>query len=132
MLQAPMFDGLSLDPFALADDGIGSSKVGVGGRHIVQALMIALVIVVLDERLDLAFEIAGQEVVFEQDPVLQGLVPALDLALGLGMEGCAAFAQGQQRAGVADDVHVSGVSGDGPQGAHASHPPMGLVVPNPL
>ena len=42
-------------------------------------------IIVLDERLDLGFEVAGQEVVFQQDAVLQGLVPALDLALGLGM-----------------------------------------------
>ena len=90
MLQAPMFDGLSFDPFTLFDDGGCPAEVGVGGRHIVQALMIALVIVVLDERLDLAFEIAGQEVVFEQDAVLQGLVPAFDLALGLGMEGCPA------------------------------------------
>ena len=37
----------------------------------------------LDERLDLLLVIAGPEVVFQQDAVLQGLVPALDLALGL-------------------------------------------------
>ena len=42
-------------------------------------------IIVLDERLDLGFEVAGQEVVFQQYAVLQGLVPTLDLALGLGM-----------------------------------------------
>jgi len=47
--------------------------------------MIALVIVMLDEGADLGLEIAGQEVVFEQDAVFEGLVPALDLALGLGM-----------------------------------------------
>ena len=51
--------------------------------------MVALVVVVLDERLDLSFEIAGQEVVFEQDTVFHGLVPALDLTLGLGTEWCA-------------------------------------------
>ena len=66
VLQAPMFDGLSLDPFALADDGLGPAEVGIGGRHVVQALVIPLVIVVLDERFDLAFEVTGQEVVFEQ------------------------------------------------------------------
>ena len=33
--------------------------------------------------LDLGLEIAGQEVVFEQDAVFEGLVPALDLTLGL-------------------------------------------------
>ena len=80
-----MFDGLALDPFSLFEDDRGPAELGVGGRHVVQALMAALVIVVIDERLDLAFEIAGQEVIFEQDAVLHGLVPAFDLALGLGM-----------------------------------------------
>ena len=53
----------------LADDGFGSSEIGICGRQIVHALTVALVIEVLDKRLDLAFKIAGQEVVFEQDPV---------------------------------------------------------------
>jgi len=60
-----MFDGLSLDPFSLFDDGFGPAEAGIGGRHIVQALVIALVIVMLDERLDLAFEVTGQEVVLD-------------------------------------------------------------------
>ena len=46
--------------------------------------MVADVAIVLDER-DLGFEISGQVVVVEQDAVLQGLMPALDLSLGLGM-----------------------------------------------
>ena len=50
------------------------------------ALVVVAVIVTLDERLDLAFEITGQEVVFQEDAVLKGLVPALDLALGLRVE----------------------------------------------
>ena len=66
--------------------GLGAAEVGIGGCHVTQALVVAPVVVVLDERLDLGFEIAGQEVVLEQDAVLEGLVPALDLALGLGME----------------------------------------------
>ena len=90
MLQAAMFDGLSLDPFTLFDDGFGPAEVGVGRRHIVQAFVIALVVIVFDERLDLDLEIARQEVVFQQDAVLQGLVPTLDLALRLGMERCTA------------------------------------------
>jgi len=80
VLQAPMFDGLSLDPFALFDDGRSPAEVGVGGRHVVQALVVAILVVVLDERLDLGLEVAGQEVVLQQDAVLQGLVPAFDLA----------------------------------------------------
>lgn len=42
-------------------------------------------IVVVDEGFDLSFKITGQEVVFQQDAVLQCLMPALDLALGLRM-----------------------------------------------
>ena len=61
-------------------------EVDVGGRHVAEALVVAPVIVVLDERRDLAFEVSGQEVVLQQDAVLQRLVPALDLALGLRME----------------------------------------------
>ena len=83
VLQAPMFDGLSLDPFALFEDGAGPAEVGVGGRHVAEALVVTLVVVVLDEGLDLGLEVSGQEVVFQQNAVLEGLVPALDLALGL-------------------------------------------------
>ena len=67
VLQAPMFDGLSLDPLPLFDDGWCPAEVGVGGRHVVQALVVTLVVVVLDECLDLGFEVAGQEVVLQQD-----------------------------------------------------------------
>ena len=90
MLQAPIFECLSLDPFSSFDDGRCPAEVGIGGRHIVDALVVALVVVMLDERFDLLFEIAGQEVVFQQHAVLQGLVPAFDLALRLRMEGSAA------------------------------------------
>jgi hypothetical protein len=47
------------------------------------------VIVVLDEGPYLGFEITLQIVVLQQDAVLQGLTPALDLSLGLRMVGCA-------------------------------------------
>jgi hypothetical protein len=33
VLQAPMLDDLSRDPFALFDSGWYSAEVGVGGRH---------------------------------------------------------------------------------------------------
>ncbi len=59
MVQATMFDGLSFDPFTLLDDCLGPSELGIGGRHVVQALVITLVIVVLDERLDLGLKVAG-------------------------------------------------------------------------
>ena len=47
--------------------------------------MIAGMVVMRHEGGDLAFEIAGQVVMLEQDAVLERLMPALDLALGLRM-----------------------------------------------
>src|SRR6476469_3230330 len=90
MLQASLVDGLALDPFAFGEDSLAASEVDVGGRQVVDALVVAGMVVVLDEGRDLPFEVAGQIVVFEQDAVLESLMPALDLALGLGMIGRAA------------------------------------------
>jgi len=44
VLQAPIFDGLSFGPFSPLDDGIGAAEAGIGGRHIVQALVVAPVV----------------------------------------------------------------------------------------
>ena len=52
--------------------------------------MVALVVVVFDEAPDLRFEIARQVIVLQQYPVLERLMPTLDLVLDLGMIGCAA------------------------------------------
>ena len=49
--------------------------------------MIAAEVVALDESADVGLNIGQQIVVLKQDVVLQGLMPALDLALGLGMVG---------------------------------------------
>lgn len=59
MLQAPILDSLSFDPFSLFDDGLCPAEVGVGGRYVVQALVVTLIVVMFDERCDLGFEIAG-------------------------------------------------------------------------
>ena len=69
---------------------MAAPEVDVGGCDIVQALMVSLVVVVVYEGCDLSFKITGQEVIFQKNAVLQGLMPALDLALGLRMIGCAA------------------------------------------
>ena len=58
MLQSSEFDCVLFDPFALEQDGLTASKVDVGRRQVLQALMVAAVIVVLDEAIDLRFEIA--------------------------------------------------------------------------
>ena len=74
--------GQFFDHFSLFDDGGVASKVGVGWSYVADALVVALVVVVIDEGADLVFEIAGQIIIFKQDPVLQRLMPALDLAPG--------------------------------------------------
>ena len=89
-MQAPGFDCLSFDPFSLQQNGLGSPEVDVCGREVVQALVIALVVVVIDEHLDLDLEVCWKEVIVQQDAVLQGLMPTLDLALCLRVIGCAA------------------------------------------
>ena len=43
--------------------------------------METLMVVVVDEGFNLRFEVARQEVMFEQNAVLQGLMPTFDLAL---------------------------------------------------
>lgn len=70
MKQASRFDGLSFDPFSLFQDGLAALEVDVSGREVLQTLMIAPVVVVIDESVDLLPEIAGQVVVFQQDAVL--------------------------------------------------------------
>jgi len=42
-------------------------------------------IVMIDERFDLRFQICREEVVLQQDAVLQRLMPSFDLALSLWM-----------------------------------------------
>ncbi len=47
--------------------------------------MIAFMVVVIDERLNLVFQLTREVVVLQQDSILQGSMPSFDLALGLGM-----------------------------------------------
>ena len=82
MQQAAIGDCLSFDPFPFDQYGLTAAEIDVGWRQIADAFVIAQVIVVNDEGLDLGFEIARQVIVFEQDTVLERLMPALDLALG--------------------------------------------------
>ena len=59
VLQAPVFECLSFDPFLCAQNGLTAPEVNIGGREVAQALVVSLVIVVADERIDLRFKIAG-------------------------------------------------------------------------
>ena len=73
-----MFDFLSA-----FEDSFGPTEVYIGGCQIADALMVSVVVVMIDEVADSLFERSGQIVVFQQDTVLQGLVPSFDLALCL-------------------------------------------------
>jgi hypothetical protein len=85
VLQAALPDRLFLDLLSRFQDLRAAAEVDVGGREVTEALVVAAVVVVIDEGGDLPLEVSRQEVVFQQDAVLQGLMPAFDVALGLGV-----------------------------------------------
>jgi len=91
MLQAALSDCLFLDPLSFSQNGFVTAEVDVSRCDVAQALVVALVVVVIDEGPDLGLKVARQEIVFEQNAVLHGLVPALDLPLGLWVERCAPY-----------------------------------------
>lgn len=76
-----MFDVHPLDAGALGEDGFIPAEAGVRWRHIAQTFVVAMVIIVLNDRIDLCFEVAGQETVFQQGAVRQRLVPSLYLPI---------------------------------------------------
>ena len=90
MKQVPVVDGLSLDALSFFEDGPVSAKVDVGWGQIIDDLVIALGVVVLDEAIDLGLQGTRQIIVFQQNAVLQGLMPPLNLTLGLRVVGGAA------------------------------------------
>lgn len=59
VLQVPAFDVFPFDTFPFDQDGLAAYKVDGGRGQIVQALMVAAVIVALEEGLDLGVEAPG-------------------------------------------------------------------------
>ena len=57
MLQAAVCDSCTLDAFTLSEDCLSPAEVDIGRGEIVEALVIAFVIVAFDEGFDLPFEI---------------------------------------------------------------------------
>ena len=88
-MQASRFKHLSFDPFPLLQDGFASSEVNVRWCYVFKALVVSPVVVVLDEGFNLSFKITGQKVVFQQNAVLQGLMPTFDFGLSLEVVRCA-------------------------------------------
>ena len=66
MLQATVGNGLSLDPLSLCQDGRAPPEENVGWGEIVDAFVVAAVVVVVDECGNLRFEITRQEIVFQR------------------------------------------------------------------
>ena len=58
-MQTTLCDSAVLDPFSFCQYRLTTTEVHIGGREVVQAFMVSLVIVMFDERLDLLFEVAG-------------------------------------------------------------------------
>ena len=65
VLQAPLLDGVLFDPFALLQDLVTAPEVDVSRRQVLQAFVVAVMIVVIDEGADLTLKITWQEVVFQ-------------------------------------------------------------------
>jgi len=51
--QAPRFDGLPFDPFSLFQNGFAPSEVDIGRGEVLQALVVAPVVVMIDKGVDL-------------------------------------------------------------------------------
>ena len=83
MVQAVVLEGQFLDRFSPFYDDCIPPKVDVGWCDVIEAVVVTVVIVMIDEGADLAFEIARQIIVFQQNPVLERLVPSLDFTLCL-------------------------------------------------
>ena len=64
-MQAPHVKSLSFDPFVMFWNGFVAPEVEVSGFEVVDALVLALVVVVIDEGSDLGFKITRQNVVFQ-------------------------------------------------------------------
>jgi hypothetical protein len=64
---ASLFNGFSFDGFPPFENGRCSTEVDVGWRQIVQTLVVAAVVVVLDELADALFKLSWQIIVFQQE-----------------------------------------------------------------
>ena len=58
VMQASRFERLLFGPFSLFQNDLVTPEGDVGGCDVVQALVVALVIIVIDEGFELGFEFA--------------------------------------------------------------------------
>ncbi len=60
MLQAPMLNGLSFDASPFGKDTGSPAEVNIGRGQVVETLMVAMMVVVVDEGLDLRSRSPGR------------------------------------------------------------------------
>jgi hypothetical protein len=85
---------------------VASTEVHVGRRQIARALVVALVVIVIDEPGDSAFKIARQVIILEQDAVFERVMPVFGLGLCLRVVGRAANVAHVQRTCGCSVVHL--------------------------
>ena len=85
-MQASILVCLFLGRFPFSNNVLGTVEVDARGSDVVQAIVIALIVLVIDKDTDLLLQIAWQLVVFQESGVLHDLVPAFDFTLFFGME----------------------------------------------
>ena len=74
------------DASPFGQDGFAPSKVDVSRGQVANALVVAVVVIVIDEGGDGGIKFAFEEVVFQKNAVLECLAPAFNLALCLGVQ----------------------------------------------
>ncbi len=67
MLQAAVLYCQFLDLVPFSDDGFVAPEVDISRCDVTEALVVSLVVIVIDEGPDLAFEVAGQIVIFQHE-----------------------------------------------------------------
>ena len=83
MQQAALLDGLGFYLLSPIQNCFCPAEIDIGGGEVTQALVVAVMILGVDEGRDRFFESPGQVVVLKKNSVLQGLMPALVLVLVL-------------------------------------------------
>lgn len=71
VVQAAVLDGLQFDASPFGQDGFATTKIDVSRCQVADALVVAVVVVVIDEGGDGSFQFTFEEVVFEQDAVIR-------------------------------------------------------------
>lgn len=65
MYQAAVLDGSALDALALQQDGLAPAEIDISRDQVVQAFLVALEIIVLNECPDIGVKRAWQVVIFQ-------------------------------------------------------------------